>query len=326
LNVLVTGATGFLGSTLVERLVKDGHEVTVLSRRPCSLANLKRQKLNLCYASFGDLDTLRGITNGKEVIFHLAALINAPRESVHLYQQANVLTTKNLLRVIDRSVLKSFVYCSSVAVYGKLKNLPADETTGPHPDNLYGQSKYEAEKICMDFFNKEKIPVVIVRPTWIYGPRDRRTFKLFKLINNRFFKIIGNGEVLIHPVFVDDLVDALNLCAVEEKANGQTFIIGGKEVVELNNLVSLIAKALNKPSPRMHIPLWLAEIAAFILEKSYGYLGRQAPLSRRRLEFFTRSQQYDISKAERELSFKPRYDLIKGLNLTVNWYHKEGWL
>ncbi len=326
MNILITGATGFVGSRLVEKLVKDGHEVTVLSRQASSLANLKDQKVNLCYVSFTDLEVLKKAALGKEVIFHLAGLINAPREKVHLYYQANVSITKSLLKAVDKSVLKAFVYCSSVAVYGKLKKLPTDEKIPPRPDNLYGQTKFEAENICLDFFSKEDIPGIIVRPTWVYGPRDKRTFKLFKAIKKRIFRVVGQGKVLIHPLFVDDLVDALKLCAFNEKAMGEIFIVGGEEVVELNTLVNLIARALDKPLPKIHIPLKLAKTGAFFLEKPYYLFGKRPPLSQRGLEFFTRDQHYDISKAERELSFTPNHTLSEGINLTVDWYRKKGWL
>lgn len=326
MKILVTGATGFIGSSLVEKLVKDGQEVTVFSRQPGSPANLKRLKAALCYASFNEPDTLKEAARGKEIIFHLAGLINAPRELLHLYRQANVLTTRNLLRAADRSVLRAFVYCSSVAVYGQLKNLPADEKTPPSPDNLYGQSKYEAEEVCLDFFKKEQMPVSIVRPTWVYGPRDRRTFKLFKAIKKGAFAIIGDGKIRIHPLFIYDLVNAFKLCAFNEKAGGKIFLIGGEETLDLNNLVSLIAKALGRIPPRLHIPLKLAKTGAFTLENLYRPFGKKPPLSRRRLEFFTRNQQFNISRARRELSFEPEYGLPEGINITVNWYRKEGWL
>lgn len=326
MNILVTGATGFIGHILVESLIKEGHEVTVLSRPGSQVSGLKQLKLNLSLASFDDLESLEKITRNKEIIFHLAGLINADSEAIRLYRQANVLPTSNLLKTADRAVLKSFVYCSTVGVYGRLDKLPADENTLPHPDNLYGQSKLEAEQICLDFYKNEDLPVVITRPSWVYGPGDKRTFKFFKAIDSGFFRIIGDGKISVHPVFVYDLVEALKLCAFKEKARGEIFIIGGNEVLELNELVSMTARVLNKPVPGQHIPLFLAEAGAALMEKPFGLLGKKPPLSRRRLEFFTRSHHYDISKSKRELSFEPGYSLADGLKITVGWYKKEGWL
>jgi len=326
LNILITGASGFIGSSLVEKLAEDHHEITVLLHKKKQHKDLKTYQVNSYYSSFSDINNLKKIAKGKEIIFHLAGLINAPREEAYLYYRANVMTTKNLLKAVDCSTLKSFVYCSSVAVYGNLKELPANENTVPKPDNLYGQSKYEAEKICLDFFHQKNIPTVVIRPTWVYGPRDKRTLRLFKAIKKGPFGLINTKKVLIHPVFVYDLVDALILCANNENAYGKIFLVGGEEVIELNQLITLIAKAINKSTPKMFIPLKLAKASAMVLEKLYLPFNKIPPISQRRLEFFSKNQHYDISRAKNVLSFKPKYNLSVGINLTANWYLREGWL
>ena len=166
----------------------------------------------------------------------------------------------------------------------------------------------------------------IVRPSWVYGPGDTRTLKLFKAIKNRKLVIIGDGKTLIHPVYVEDVVQGLVLCALEKKSEGQTYIIAGEKSLEVSELVECIAGFCNRSIPKFHLPFLLAKLIAISFEVLYLPFSKRPPVSRRSFEFFIKDQSFNISKAKEELGYKPATDLTKGLNKTIRWYMENNYL
>ncbi|HJO63393.1 MAG TPA: NAD(P)-dependent oxidoreductase, partial [Desulfobacterales bacterium] len=214
----------------------------------------------------------------------------------------------------------------SVGVFGPLQSIPANEETKCNPLNYYEKSKYEAEEIVRDIGKRLNVPVSIIRPSWVYGPSDTRTFKLFRSINNRRFFIIGDGKTLIHPVYVKDVVQGLIRCAFEKNATNKTYIIAGNKAIMLQSLVEIIAKHLNRKIPRIRFPSWAAKKIAIGFEKIYGPFQKIPPISQRRLAFFSKNQAFDISKAKSEIGYQPEVDLDDGIMQTVKWYRGNNWL
>ncbi len=323
--ILLTGATGFIGSHLLNTLVENGLPNRVLVRNE-KTGSIRESPL--IQATMGDLanpDSLRSIADDVEIVFHLASIINAVPEAYETYWKSNVLGTYNLLKSLNKHKIRRFVYCSSVGVLGPLEKMPADEDQDCRPQNAYEKTKHEAEKVVRSECTKLKIPYAILRPSWGYGPGDRRTFKLFEAIKKKRFVMIGSGRTLIHPVYVQDVVQALIRCAFHPNAAGKTYIAAGEEVTTLQNLTRMIAQCLGCRIARVRLPLFLAMPAARILERFYEPIGRVPPLSRRRLLFFTKNQAFDISKAKREIGYRPETPLWQGLVKTSRWYEKNGW-
>ncbi len=214
--ILVSGGTGFIGGHLIRHLIRQKQRVRVLIRKKSQYEKMVKSTLiEPFYGDLTDLSSLKGIMEDVDVVFHLASIINANRERKEIYWNTNVFGTQYLLENIRRKrrQVQKFIFCSSVGAMGPLASMPADESTPCFPYNLYEKSKFEAEKIVVEFREREGIPVSIVRPSWVYGPADMRTLKLFKAITNGRLIIFGNGKTLIHPVYVDDVVQGLMLCA-----------------------------------------------------------------------------------------------------------------
>jgi dihydroflavonol-4-reductase len=170
------------------------------------------------------------------------------------------------------------------------------------------------------------VEVVIARPSGIYGPGDRRLLKLFRGVARGRFPILGNGRIFYHLTYIDDLVEGFRLCATVPMAAGRTYILAGAEVTTLNELVGIIAQEAGVPAPRLHLPVWPFWTAGALCEAVCVPLGIEPPLYRRRVDFFTKSRKFDISRARAELGFAPRVGLHEGAARTLAWYRTNGWI
>jgi dihydroflavonol-4-reductase len=208
---------------------------------------------------------------------------------------------------------------------GKVKDGDiADEFYPPRPLLVYDRAKLEGERSALRFA-EAGMNVVVVRPGWAYGPRDRRTFKLIKTIHDGRFIMAGRGTGRQTPVYIDDLVDGL-LAASARGARGMIYHLAGPEIMTVSEMARAIAEACGKKIPRFHLPLLPARVSAFLLEKSFSLWGKEPPLSRPKLSFFTHSKPLSIDRARRDLGFEPRTDFRTGIGRAVAWYKDQGWL
>jgi len=238
----------------------------------------------------------------------------------------NVEGTRRLLEAAWQAGVQRFVHCSTVGVQGEIKNPPADETAPYNPGDVYQESKCEGEKAALKFFADSGLPGVVIRPVGIYGPGDTRFLKLFKFIYNGKFRMLGSGNVLYHLTYIDDLVKGVILCGEKPEAVGQIYTLGGNEYVTLNELVTLVAEALEVPVPSKHFPVWPVWFAGLLCEMACRPLRIEPPIYRRRVDFFIKDRAFDISKARRELGYEPEVDLRAGLKRTAEWYRAQGLL
>jgi dihydroflavonol-4-reductase len=170
------------------------------------------------------------------------------------------------------------------------------------------------------------IEVTIVRPSGIYGPGDRRLLKLFGGIARRRFPMLGNGEIYYHLTYIDDLVEGFLLCGEHPAAANRTYILAGGEVTTLNELLRIVAEVAGVRPPGLHLPVWPFWIAAAVCEAICVPLGIEPPLYRRRVDFYTKSRAFDISRARRELGYAPRVGLKDGISRTLTWGRDHGWI
>jgi nucleoside-diphosphate-sugar epimerase len=168
--------------------------------------------------------------------------------------------------------------------------------------------------------------VSIVRPTGIYGPGDRRLLKLFRGVARRRFPMLGRGDIFYHLTYIDDLVDGFRLCGEHPAAANRTYILAGPEVTTLKELTVLIARAAGVAPPRLHLPVWPFWIAGAVCEAVCVPFAIEPPLYRRRVDFYTKSRSFDISRARREIAYAPRVGLQDGISRTLTWYRDHGWL
>jgi dihydroflavonol-4-reductase len=325
-TVLVTGATGFIGGHLCRTLRARGTPVRALCRAPARAAALRALGVELVEADLARPPDLAAALADADVVFHLAGQILPGDDGVTGYRRNNVEATAHLLAACRGRALAAFVHVSSVGAMGALAELPAHEATPCAPDNPYGRSKHEAETLVRQACREEGLPAVIARPTWVYGPGDPRTLRLFAAIQRRRFARVGPGRTWLHPVHVADVVEGLLRCAAEPKAVGQTYLLAGPEPVRLRDLVVLIAELEGVRPPRLAIPPSLAWLLAAGAEAGFRLLGRRPPVYRRQLEFFWKDQLFDTGKAREELGFVAATPLREGLRRTIAWYREHGLL
>ncbi len=318
MRVLITGAGGFIGSHLVDSQLEQGHRVRAVDLH---LDLLRHQ------ATHSHLETIRGditekdivqkLVEGIEVVYHLASAHLDVSLSDEHYHRVNVGATLSLLEAAKQAGVRRFVHCSSVGVIGDVKYPPADETTECHPVNIYERTKLKGEMVALDFARRTGLPIVIVRPAWVYGPRCPRTAKLFRTISKGRFPIFGSGKNMRHPVYISDVIHAMELCAKVSDIDSEVFIIAGEIPVESRALVNVISQELNVRTQKIYLPIFLGQATGLALELMFKLIGRQPPFSRRSMDFFLKHNAYTIAKAQAKLGYCPQVDLRTGINKTV---------
>lgn len=324
MKALVTGANGFTGSYLIKNLLLKGYTVRGLVRKSSKLDLIDGLDIELEYADLAKDEISNDIMNGIDVVYHVGAAFRIEGVPQSYFWDVNVEGTRKLLEAAKNAGVKKFIHCSTVGVQGDIENPPAKETHPYNPGDYYQESKLDGEKLALKFFKEVGLAGTVVRPVGIYGPGDTRFLKLFKMINSGKFKMIGNGEVLYHLTFVEDLVEGFVLAGESEKANNEIFTIGGEEYLTLNKLVAKIAKILDKPVSKIKIPVWPVWLAGALCEFICKPLGISPPIYRRRIDFFIKDRAFDITKAKTILNYQPKVSLEEGLKRTAEWYKEQG--
>jgi dihydroflavonol-4-reductase len=312
-RALVTGAGGFLGSHLVRALAAQGRQVVALDRAPERLDELAGAgPIRVLQADIGDAAAVAAALDGVETVFHLAAahlgVLSAPGE----FERVNVAAAEGLVRAAARAGVRRFVHTSSVGVYGRIERPPADEDTPCRPRLVYERTKLAGEQAALAAAREVGLPLVVLRPVWVYGPGCPRTEKLFRAISRGRFVIGGRGDRLRHCVYVEDMVQAFLRAECTDAALGHVLVVGDREPVAIRTLVDEIAGLVGARPPRA-LPLPLLAAAALAAEAVFRPLGKEPPISRRTLEFFTSNTAFRTERAVRLLGFVPRYDLAAGL-------------
>jgi nucleoside-diphosphate-sugar epimerase len=326
LPALVTGASGFLGRNLVRRLLADGVSTRALARSPAKAELLEEQGAEAVVGDITDEEALDRALDGVGTVFHLAGRLLVPGLPAQEYRSTHVVGTQRLLaHCRGRSGLTRFVHCSTTGVVGVTGETPADEDAPLSPRNVYEETKAEAE-VAVRASLQEGIPAVIVRPGLVYGPGDFHLLGFFRAVLRGRFRPIGRADVYFHPVYADDLTEALVRCGNWPLAVGECFNIAGREPVTLAELAETIARAAGASPPHGTIPLSLARAAASLGDLLPGRVRRFAPLTASRVEFLTNSRIYDVTKARLLLDFTAPTDLETGIRQTLAWYHEHGHL
>ena len=242
MNVLVTGASGFVGRHLVERLAADGAQVRALVRPGTNPAWLEALGAQVRRGDIGDAHSVQRVAEECQVVFHLAAKTEALGPlSRHDVQVANVQGTENVVRAALRAGVQRFVFCSSVSVYGRIvRNRLIDERTETDPDSPYGESKRLGEQLVLAAREREGLPGVVARLSTVWGPGTTSWLGLFRTIAAGHFRVIGDGANHHHIADVVDVIEGLLLCASVKGVEGRTYILAGREAVPLNTLVDII--------------------------------------------------------------------------------------
>ena len=264
--------------------------------------------------------------DGVDVVYHIAAIYRQAGLKRSQYQAVNADAVRTVIEAAQRGGARRVVHCSTVGVHGDVEHPPANEDAPLKPGDVYQETKLEGERIARSTAEQTGVEVVIARPTGIYGPRDRRLLKLFRGVSRRRFVILGSGRIFYHLTYLDDLVEGFRLCGEVPAAAGRTYILAGAEVTTLNELVAMIAQEAGVRPPPFRLPVWPFWVAGAACEAVCAPLGIEPPLYRRRVDFFTKSRAFDISRARTELGYAPQVSLRDGIRRTLDWYRSAGWL
>jgi len=325
-KVLVTGATGFTGGHLARHLLAGGDQVRALVRDPAAARDLADAGVELVPGDLERREDLDAAVTGVEVVYHVAALYRQAGLPESTYRRVNAESAGWIVRAAAAAGARRVVHCSTVGVHGDIERPPASESAPLRPGDVYQVTKLEGERLAQAAASETEIELTIVRPSGIYGPGDRRLLKLFRGVARRRFVILGDGEIFYHLTHVDDLVEGFRLAGSVPGAAGRAYILAGGEVTTLNELVQIIAEVARVPPPRMHLPVWPFWTAGAICEALCAPFGLEPPIYRRRVDFFTKSRAFDITRARAELGFAPRIDLRTGIAGTLDSYRRAGWL
>lgn len=326
MRAYITGASGFIGSALIAGCIDRKWNVRVLQHtRRLEEKITSGQKLDVVGGDITRPGSLQGHLEGVDILFHCAAALGASILPESGFFRINAEGTNNVLQAAKDAGVPKIVHFSSAGVLGSVKRGEvAGENYPLNPENTYDRSKLEGEKIARRFA-EEGMDIVIVRPGWVYGPCDRRTFKLFKAIAKKRFVLVTKGKTLQTPVHIDDLVKGVFLCA-EKGRRAQIYHIAGNEALEVRDIVTSIASATGSNIPPISLPLWPVKLAALAMERSFALFNKEAPLTRGKLSFFIHPKPLAIQKAKQELGYAPKISFAEGISQTVEWCKAHSWL
>jgi dihydroflavonol-4-reductase len=326
MQVVITGATGFIGGALARRLLENGADVIGLARLTSDRSHLADLDITWIPGDVLRSDSLQGIFSGVDAVIHAAGRLGEAGVPEAFYQELHVTGTQNVLAEVERTSpqLPRVLYISSPGVLGPISGAAADETAPLAPSNAYERSKAHAEQL-VHVYARTGMKVVIARPEFVYGPGDRHVLGLFRAVQQRIFFYVGNGRNYCHPTYIDDAVDGLLLC-LENGRTGQAYHICGSQPVTFRELAETMAAAMDVPPPKRELPKPLALTAAMGLELLGKLIKRRPPLSRAGVAFFSEDRRFSWQKAFDELGFSPKIDLETGISRTVSWYHQQGLL
>ncbi|NHV98141.1 MAG: NAD-dependent epimerase/dehydratase family protein [Thaumarchaeota archaeon] len=330
MRILVTGASGFLGGHLVEEMVSKGYDVIGMVRKSSNTGFLKSLGVQLRTGDLTVPESLSQATKNIDIVIHLAAYYTFFGKK-DLYRKINVEGTRMLLEAALTNGVKRFIYCSSTEAIGPVRNPPADEDSPPNPSYEYGRSKLEAEKVVRSYCGS--IEYSIIRPSGIYGPRNVNDVSYWFI--TAFAKnalptriIVGDGKNLIQFAHVKDVVQGFLLVLEKPEASkNQTYFISEDRAYTYLEVYKILAALCNREPPKIHVPPVVAKTLVMPVELFNRLRGKVDFTWRISIvDDLTSNRAYSVSKAMRDLGFRPKYDLKTGLKETIEWYRENGYI
>ncbi len=324
MNILVTGGTGFIGEHFIPCLIKQGHTVRLLVR---NLEKAKALFKEECEYFIGDItkrESLFGCCEGIDIVFHMVAKVGNQLPSEVAFEEfrfVNVKGTQNILDEGKSANIKRFVFVSSIAAMGIVKETPINERSKCEPYLPYQVTKFEAEEIIRKEVCSNDFPGIIVRPTKVYGVGEHEYsyLTLAKLCKKGVFPKVGKGKNYTSNIYVTDLVQAL-VKLIDNGKIGETYILTSKESISFSDVGKCASQVIGKKIYVMPVPSSLMIFAATLEERFFNLIKRKPIVTRKNIEATITDRVYDISKAEDEIGFKPEVTMEEGIRKVVHWY------
>lgn len=325
-KIVLTGANGFLGSHLVDRLLKEEVDIHCIVRKSSNLKWLEGKNITLHTCGLEDIPAMSEVFENVDYIFHLAGTVAALKYEDYLY--GNVDLTRNVFEATlpHAAKIKNIVVTSSLAVGG-----PSDvqnklnEADGFNPVSLYGKAKVEQEKMCGDY--SEKLPITIVRPSVISGEREVELFEFIQTVNQGFVPLVGFGEKYVGIIHVSDLVEAMYQLALCEKAVGQAYYLSSEEIISWKDLAEICAKKLRKKPFVLRLPHFVIYLAGVLASLAGRMRGKATTFDfEKAKEGVQKAWICDVSKAKEDFGFRQTVSIREGVEQAIDWYKENKWL
>lgn len=328
-KILITGASGFIGSFIVEEALKRGLDTWAAVRQSSSRRYLQDERIHFIELDFSSQERLTEQLREHrfDYIVHAAGVTKCLDKQD--FFRMNTEGTKNLIRAVMvlQMPLKRFVFLSSLSIFGAIhEQEPYEEiceTDTPQPNTAYGESKLLAEQ----FLQTTSLPYVILRPTGVYGPRERDYFLMAKSIKGHTDFAVGFKRQVITFVYVSDVVQAVFL-ALERDVVGRAFFLSDGDEYLSTTFSDLIIKELGNPwCLRLKAPIWVLRLVTFCGEYISRLTGKITALNNDKYHILRqRNWKCDITPARRELGYEPQVQLPEGVSKTIQWYKENKWL
>jgi nucleoside-diphosphate-sugar epimerase len=322
----VTGATGFIGSHLVEVLLQRGVEVRCLLRRTGDLKWIKGLSFETTFGDCCDKTSLREAVKGVDQVFHLAGITKALKEKT--YFEINAFGTENLICACleNNPHIEKFIYLSSQAAAGPGQNANKKKESDPcEPVSPYGQSKRLGEELALA--HAHELPLLILRPSAVYGPRERDIYTFFKFVSKRIKPCLHGQVQRISLCYVQDVIQAILLAAEVQTKSGEIFFLSDGTDYRMEEIGDIFSQAMGVTALRIRVPRPMIFGIAFFSEYLSKISRKPSLISKGKvIEMIQVDWTCDIARAKTVLGFQPQFQLSQGARLTYQWYKKEKWL
>lgn len=325
MNILVTGGTGFVGSHLVRRLVENGDHVRVLVRKTSNIARLAQIRVEFIEGDITDINILNQAANGVDVIYHCAAYVSdwGPR---HVFLQTNVNGTENVARACLLQRVPQVIHVSSLAVLDRWKNHYRTDEKTPYATKIrdyYTESKILSERLLLHLYATEGLPVTIVRPGIVWGPGDDVHLpRLVEAMKFPLFSFVDGGRNVLDLTHIRNLVEALVLVLKNPISIGAVYNITDNSKVTAREFFSRLASELDLAIPNRSLPFWMLYTSAVVMEwfVRASQSNRPPKFTRFGVCEYCHNHDWDISKAQRELGYKPECNFENAVREIAQWY------
>jgi len=320
MKALVTGSTGFIGSHLVASLIRTGFDVTCLTRTSSKTEYLDGLTVKLVEGDCTDRRSLDGVVRGADYVFHLAGLTKAISDDD--FFRVNAEGTRNLVTAVlnNNPNLTRFFYLSSLAAAGPSHDgKPLNEECEPRPVSVYGKTKYEGEKIV--YGHRGDLPITVIRPPVVYGPRDKDLLIFFKMVKSGIIPYWGKCAYSF--IYVDDLIAAIILSVMSEDAIGEIFFVSDGKIYSTDEVIDAIADAVEKKPIRVKVPQCIMPLIGLLSEKRQKVnIINTDKIKEMKYSYWI----CDTAKALSRLNFEPKVKIREGAKWTADWYRIHRWL
>ena len=325
MKIGITGASGFIGSHLLEFLVNSGHEITCLLRNTTNSRWVEHVNFNRIAGDLNNIDGLREFVSSNDIIFHCAGKTKSPNRAG--FYETNVVGTQNLIKAAAEynSNLRHFIYLSSQEVAGEVNDdIPINETKLLRPVTMYGKSKAESEEILESY--KDKLPITILRPAPVYGPRDKDVLVFFRLVS-RGIEPRFPVESKISVIYIENLINALNLVMNNKKTFGKQYYVADDGYFTWTEMSRLIKDETGNKTRPFYFPRWMIKAASCFSKFTAKMFGIVPALNSEKLKvLMLKNLMVDTTSLKMDIGIFSITDIHSAVQTTYNWYKAFGWL